>query len=261
VVSLANPAAAAAATAAMHDSELLGRLLTVREDREPHQKHPSVQEYGGGFGSNNGVRNGGSGGDQGGWWAPPTPPRPTGSGEARGWGVTAAPGGAGKSLDTNSGVGRRSSGLNGGRQCFVGNLAPQVQWRDLKDHFRLGLGDLKVGRAAVATHAGAGAGASKGFGTVRTNETTPPPLFLPRPPPLKSSTTSSTASSKNLPLSRLYFFSKIFFFWPSAIPCVALFLSQVRFASVADAQRAVAELHGSLLMGRALVVREDRMAT
>lgn len=190
IVSLLRPAQAAAATTAMFDSELMGRHLTVREDREPHK------EYGNGGGKHQGDSSysdpSGSTHGQSGWWAPPTGTvshvAPAGSSRnavGLGWGVvtpqhhhhdhhdysaSAAPHGVssipGQTNGGGGGNNNGSSSSSGGTMCYVGNLSPQVTWHDLKDHFRARLGDA-VKRANVLKTVTTHLGVPSGIGTVR----------------------------------------------------------------------------------------------
>jgi len=70
--------------------------------------------------------------------------------------------------------GKGGYGEVGGRQVFVGNLAPETDWRELKAHLLGGAeGFLAVERVEIASHPGGsgggpgGPGSSKGFGTAR----------------------------------------------------------------------------------------------
>lgn len=182
VVSLRRPAHAAAATTAMSDSELMGRHLTVREDREPHK------QYGNGGGLNQGSSSysdpSGSMQGQSGWWAPPTgtvshvaPAGSSSSAVGLGWGVvtpqqqqrdysaSAAPHGKNGIPEQTSGDGDGSSSSSGA-MCYVGNLPLQVTWHDLKDHFRARLGAV-VKRANVLKTVSTRLGVPSGIGTVR----------------------------------------------------------------------------------------------
>lgn len=109
------------AVASLNDTELGGRPIFVREDREA--------EGGGGAKSGGAKSGGGAGGD-------------TSGGVAKGGG----------------GGGRRGGG--GSRTVYVGNLAYEVSWQDLKDHMRTA-GDV-VHAEIMAMHDGR----SKGCGIV-----------------------------------------------------------------------------------------------
>jgi RNA recognition motif-containing protein len=120
---------AQSAILALNDTELLGRKIFVREDREgPTTTRPTAD--GGGGGANIAGVGGGGGG---------------GSGSA----YAVAP--------------ASSSGMGGGdpsHRVYVGNLAYEVAWQDLKDHMR-NAGDVL--RAEVMTMHD---GRSKGCGIV-----------------------------------------------------------------------------------------------
>lgn len=180
MVSLLRPAQAAAATAAMHDSEFMGRRFTVREDREPHKQYGN----GGGVGNNQGVGRSsnlsGSVSGQEGWWAPPTGTvshvAPAGSSSnvvGLGWGVVtpidhhdhSASAGPPDIHNTSSVSHGGDSSSSGGKLCYVGNLSLQVSWRELKDHFRARFGDA-VNRVNVLKTVSTNLGVSSGIGTV-----------------------------------------------------------------------------------------------
>jgi len=103
IVEFEAPNQALRAIRELHDKELHGRLLTVREDREDFDLRP------GGNATTGGKPNFGKG-----FARPPQP----------GFAVVDAAkrprmGGAGQS-----------------RRCYVGNLSYRTSWQDLKDHFR-----------------------------------------------------------------------------------------------------------------------------
>lgn len=100
IVEFATAEAATKAIAELNDSELQGRNIFVREDRE--------RGGGGGNGAAHAPREG-DGGYQGGWQQP----------QHRG-----GPGGGG------------GRGNFGGLSVYVGNLAYETTWQDLKDHMR-----------------------------------------------------------------------------------------------------------------------------
>eukprot|EP00578_Thalassiosira_sp_NH16_P017157 CAMPEP_0181105636 /NCGR_PEP_ID=MMETSP1071-20121207/16096_1 /TAXON_ID=35127 /ORGANISM="Thalassiosira sp., Strain NH16" /LENGTH=217 /DNA_ID=CAMNT_0023188973 /DNA_START=64 /DNA_END=717 /DNA_ORIENTATION=+ len=121
------------------DTELKGRKIFVREDREDGKR-------GGGGG---GGDRGGDGGDD--------------KGEDRG-------GDRGPAESSNSGGGGRRGGRGGGEdrpvvaegtQLFIGNLSWETGWQDLKDHFRE-IGEVDRADVAVGRD-----GRKKGFGFIR----------------------------------------------------------------------------------------------
>jgi RNA recognition motif-containing protein len=124
VVVYQRPQEAARAIRELQDSELNGVPISLREDRAPPGRGGSMGR--GGSGRFLGGRGGGRSGRGG-----------------RGYGG-----------------GGRGSGEEG-CQLYVGNLAFETTWRELKDHFRQ-CGDVK--RSEVATGPG---GQTKGFGTVQ----------------------------------------------------------------------------------------------
>ncbi len=85
------------AIAELNDSDLKGRLVFVREDRE------AGAPVGGGGGGGGGGYNGGGGGGGG---------------------------------YIGGGGGHGGGGISVGKRVYVGNLSWQVQWQELKDHMR-----------------------------------------------------------------------------------------------------------------------------
>lgn len=125
------------AISTLTDTEIKGRMIFVREDRETS---------GGGGPGRGGGRYGGRGG---------------GRGRGRGGRYRNYRPNPNYSPDQNNdGNGEESAGA-GGCQLFVGQLSYDTTWRELKDHFRQ-CGDVE--RAEVHTNMN---GRSKGFGTVR----------------------------------------------------------------------------------------------
>jgi RNA recognition motif-containing protein len=121
---------AARAIQELNHSEIDGRAIFVREDREDYELK-SAEGGGGEAGDGGGGRGGGAG-------RPPMQKRPRGPGGGRG-------GGGAVSI---------------GRRVWVGNLDPSTTWQQLKDHFK---------QAGHVTHADIMAdatGASKGCGIV-----------------------------------------------------------------------------------------------
>jgi RNA recognition motif-containing protein len=138
------------------DTELKGRKIFVREDRE---------EGGGG---------GGGGGGEGGGGAAPRPSNGGGRGGGRGGGQGGRGGGAAApkassapktessaNADGEEGAGADSSPPVEGSQLFVGNLSWETGWRELKDHFRA-IGEVVRADVAVGRD-----GRKKGFGFIR----------------------------------------------------------------------------------------------
>ncbi|KAL3784732.1 hypothetical protein ACHAW5_001599 [Stephanodiscus triporus] len=105
VVEYASADAASRAIAELHDSELMGRQIFVREDREAR-------------GGNNNIGGGGGGGGGGG-------AREGDGGYLAGWHRGGGGGGGG---------GPR--GNAGNLSVYVGNLAYETTWQELKDHMR-----------------------------------------------------------------------------------------------------------------------------
>ena len=102
IVEFERPEEAAAAIRQLHDTELDGRLVFVREDREDFELK-GKRERGGGFQPR----------------GPAPQPQPFGVGFGGGFGGPQVPGG----------------GLMIGRRVFVNNLSWECTWQDLKDHF------------------------------------------------------------------------------------------------------------------------------
>lgn len=119
------------------DSELKGRKIFVREDRE------------------DGKRGGGGGGGEGGERAP----RPN----RGGGGDRAASGGGGGDgdKDDSQGGGEPGTEPEPGSQLFIGNLSWETGWQELKDHFRT-IGEVERADVAVGRD-----GRKKGFGFIR----------------------------------------------------------------------------------------------
>jgi RNA recognition motif-containing protein len=147
VVVYQRPQEAARAIRELQNSELAGRNIYLREDRN-HGASSGSGGSGGGGGSGGRHFTGdkGSHGHHG----------HAGRGHShRGDRVERADKSSG-----NSG-GDKASHAQGGAVLFVNNLSYETSWQDLKDHFRQ-CGDVE--RAEVFTNA---EGRSKGFGTVR----------------------------------------------------------------------------------------------
>ncbi|CAN0335899.1 unnamed protein product, partial [Discosporangium mesarthrocarpum] len=105
VVEFRNPSAARNAISTLQDTELMGRLIFLREDREAALVAPPRGVVAvGGIAQRSGALMG------------------------RGNGV----GGGGRSVSFGGGGGV----IGGARSVFCGNLAYEVQWQDLKDHMR-----------------------------------------------------------------------------------------------------------------------------
>lgn len=178
IVEFTTPEGAQDAISKLTDTELKGRKIFVREDRED----------GGAGGGGGGKEGGGGGGDEGA--ATPRAPRTDGGGGrgrgegrgrggGRGEGRGGGRGGGGEgggggaktsssapktesSADEDGGAAADASPPVEGSQLFVGNLSWETGWRDLKDHF-LTIG-AEVERADVAVGRD---GRKKGFGFVR----------------------------------------------------------------------------------------------
>ncbi|CAB9509256.1 Uncharacterized RNA-binding protein C328.05 [Seminavis robusta] len=138
VVVYQRPQEAARAIRELQNSELHGRDIYLREDRN-HGAVGGGRHHGGDRGGHgHHHHHGGRGGHRGG---------------GRGHGG----GGRGHGDDDKG----NNHGHGGGFLLFVNNLSYETSWQDLKDHFRQ-CGDVE--RAEVMTNA---EGRSKGFGTVR----------------------------------------------------------------------------------------------
>jgi len=98
IVEFSTPEGAVEAIATLNDTDLKGRTIFVREDRE---------QGGGGGGGNGGPKEG-----EGGFAAP------------GGWHQAGGKGGG------------RGGGNHGNLSVYVGNLAYETSWQDLKDHMR-----------------------------------------------------------------------------------------------------------------------------
>lgn len=152
VVVYQRPQEAARAIRELQNSDLNGRNIYVREDRNAGGGgHGGGRHHDGGRGGgghHDGGRGGGGhhdGGRGGG-----------GHGHQHG-----GRGGGGYKGGHNSDRGGHSGGGQTGPQLFINNLSYETSWQDIKDHFRQ-CGDVE--RAEVMTNA---EGRSKGFGTVR----------------------------------------------------------------------------------------------
>ena len=131
IVEFETPEEAAEAIKSLHDTELEGRLIFVREDREDFE----LKGSGGG---------GGGGGGSGGGPRPPA---------------------AGKRGRFHPGQGPMNmAGPHGqilvGRRCYVSNLPWECTWQELKDHFAC------VGNVVYADVMSDETGRSKGCGIV-----------------------------------------------------------------------------------------------
>ncbi len=153
----------------LNDSSLMNRMIFVREDREMNPAQGAAQGGGGGGG---GVGGGGYGGGfAGGAFA--------GGGYAGGYGgggpgMGFQGGGYGGGFQGRGGGGRGGRGARGGRggggggymgggggrRVYVGNLAWDCKWQDLKDHMR------STGEVLHADVLHAPDGRSKGCGLV-----------------------------------------------------------------------------------------------
>ncbi|KAL3808649.1 hypothetical protein ACHAXA_006636 [Cyclostephanos tholiformis] len=149
------------------DTELKGRKIFVREDRED----------GAGGGNRGGAAEGGGaeGGGGGGGGAPP-PPRSSNGAGGRGGGRGGGGGGGGRggggvkspsapktesSAEDGAAATESSSPAIEGSQLFVGNLSWETGWRELKDHFRT-IGEVVRADVVIGRD-----GRKKGFGFVR----------------------------------------------------------------------------------------------
>jgi RNA recognition motif-containing protein len=182
IVEFTSAEGAADAIEKLTDSELKGRKIFVREDREE----------GGGGGRRGGAGAGAAGGEEGD--ALPTPAESANATTSGGGG--GGGGGRGGGRQNNGGRGRRGGGGRGGggaskpaaaaaegakaegdnaaadaaaptttyeegSQLFIGNLSWETGWQDLKDHFR------QIGEVDRADVAEGRDGRKKGFGFIR----------------------------------------------------------------------------------------------
>jgi RNA recognition motif-containing protein len=142
VVVYQRPQEAARAIRELQNSDLAGRNIYLREDR-----NHGASTGGGGSGSGGGGSGGRHfGGDKG--------------GHSQGGRGHSHRGDKAEKVVVSS-AGDKASHAQGGAALFVNNLSYETSWQDLKDHFRQ-CGDVE--RAEVFTNA---EGRSKGFGTVR----------------------------------------------------------------------------------------------
>lgn len=183
IVEFTSAEGAADAIEKLTDSELKGRKIFVREDREE----------GGGGGRRGGAGAGAAGGEEGD--ALPTPAE-SANATTSGGGGGGGGGGRGGGRQNNGGRGRRGGGGRGGggaskpaaaaaegakaegdnaaadaaaptttyeegSQLFIGNLSWETGWQDLKDHFR------QIGEVDRADVAEGRDGRKKGFGFIR----------------------------------------------------------------------------------------------
>ncbi|KAL7428188.1 hypothetical protein ACHAXH_000780 [Discostella pseudostelligera] len=181
IVEFTSAEGAADAIEKLTDSELKGRKIFVREDRE---------EGGGGGGRRGGAGAGAAGGEEGD--ALPTPAESANATTSGGGG--GGGGGRGGGRQNNGGRGRRGGRGGGGAskpaaaaaegakaegdnaaadaaaptttyeegsQLFIGNLSWETGWQDLKDHFR------QIGEVDRADVAEGRDGRKKGFGFIR----------------------------------------------------------------------------------------------
>lgn len=152
IVEFATIEEAQEAITSLTDTELKGRPIFVREDRETAGGGSSGRG-GGGYGGRGGGRGRGRGR----------------GGRYRNHGGRGGGGGGGQHYQqdqnhdggNNNNNGEASSSGAGGCQLFVGQLSYDTTWRELKDHFRQ-CGDVE--RSEVMSNMD---GRSKGFGTVR----------------------------------------------------------------------------------------------
>lgn len=123
------------------DTELKGRKIFVREDRE------------------DGKRGGGPGGDR-----PPRKEEDNNGGDNKAADKGEASEGGAAPSSSSGGGGRRGGDREApaaGTQLFVGNLSWETGWQDLKDHFRQ-IGEVQRADVAVGRD-----GRKKGFGFIR----------------------------------------------------------------------------------------------
>jgi len=165
IVVYQRPQEAARAIRELQNSELNGRNMYLREDRNQGSGGGGSGGSGGtGGGSTDGGGGGGGGRHHGGDRGQHHGGRGGYRGGKQGGGSNAGNSGssnAGNSGSNSVGGGGGGGGGQGGSQLFINNLSYDTSWQDLKDHFRQ-CGDVE--RVEVMTNA---EGRSKGFGTVR----------------------------------------------------------------------------------------------
>ncbi|KAK5151262.1 g-strand binding protein [Recurvomyces mirabilis] len=131
----------------LSNTNLMGRLVYVREAGFPNQRNrdretePRFNQPGGGAGGGRGGFDGGRGGMRGGFNG----------------------GGFGRGGSMSMGMGMGGRGGMGGNQIFISNLPYQVGWQDLKDLFR---GAINVGNILRADVHSTPDGHPKGSGIV-----------------------------------------------------------------------------------------------
>jgi len=128
IVEFATADFARRAVLTLNDTELMGRQIFVREDREDAQGGGGGGSAGGGGGASAGGGRGGSAGGGGG-------------GSAGGEGGGSVEDGESGSVEDGGSSSVGGGGSSGGgeaqsRRCYVGNLSWDVAWQDLKDHMR-----------------------------------------------------------------------------------------------------------------------------
>eukprot|EP00747_Dinoflagellata_sp_TGD_P167303 gnl/TRDRNA2_/TRDRNA2_191452_c0_seq1.p1 gnl/TRDRNA2_/TRDRNA2_191452_c0~~gnl/TRDRNA2_/TRDRNA2_191452_c0_seq1.p1 ORF type:complete len:334 (+),score=66.27 gnl/TRDRNA2_/TRDRNA2_191452_c0_seq1:58-1059(+) len=121
IVEFRTPEEVAKAIETMEDTEILGRKIFVREDRESTRVLPTASTYGASWSGGKGGRYGDSYGGKGGGY-PPMHVKAEGKGK---------------------GGGKSGKGFSGdpATKVFVGNLAWHLAWQDVKDHMRT-VGDV-----------------------------------------------------------------------------------------------------------------------
>jgi len=129
IVEFEKPEEAAKAIEQLHDSELGGRLLIVREDREDRE-----------------LKDGGGKAGGKGAWSKAASASDSGSKRVR----------MGSSFDSTDAAG----GEVQSKRCYVGNLSYRTSWQDLKDHFR------QIGKVVYTNVMEEFPGRSKGCGIV-----------------------------------------------------------------------------------------------
>jgi len=137
IVEFTTVEGAADAIEKLTDTELKGRKIFVREDREDGKR--------GGGGGEGGEKGGHRGGNRG--------------GGDRGAEGDSAP--AEGSSDKKEDAGDDRPAPEAGSQLFIGNLSWETGWQDLKDHFRQ-MGEVERADVAVGRD-----GRKKGFGFIR----------------------------------------------------------------------------------------------